>query len=200
MPELDRRFSERPAAPAAPIEAASPAGSAVAATPAPAPPPPAATAPVEKPKAAPPPAKGIGTMVPNVVDAPKEPEKKPDPSAGKKKDPNDPDFNNLLKEAGYQEKQAEQPKLEKKSLSGDDIKKGMNSVAGKVSACYAGQQGSAAVRLTVTPDGQIQKIVVSGVFAGTPVATCVEAAVRGVTFPPWDGGPQSISYSYLLSE
>jgi hypothetical protein len=38
------------------------------------------------------------------------------------------------------------------------------------------------------------------VFAGTPVAACVEAAVKSASFPPWDGGPQSFGYSYLLSE
>ena len=199
LPELDRRFNEpRPTVTA--IDDSAGAGPAAAPTPAPPPPP---TVGVEKPKAPePPPTKGIGKVVPNVVDDQKPADKKPDPNAPKRpgKDGSDPDFDKLLKEAGYQEKQTEKPKLEKKSLSGDDIKKGMNSVAAKVSACYAGQQGTAGVKLTVTPDGQIQKITVSGQFAGTPVGTCVEAAVRGASFPPWDGGPQSVNYSYLLSE
>jgi len=56
------------------------------------------------------------------------------------------------------------------------------------------------VKLTVAPTGQVQKVSVTGVFAGTPVAACVEQAVRGATFPAWDGGPQSFGYSYLLSE
>jgi hypothetical protein len=43
-------------------------------------------------------------------------------------------------------------------------------------------------------------VTVSGAFAGTPVGACVEGAVQLATFPPWDGGPQSVNYSYLLAE
>jgi hypothetical protein len=145
------------------------------------------------------PTKSIGKYVPNVDEGTGgKPTRKDEPK--KKPEPGDPDFEKLLKESGYQEKSAEKPRLEKKSLSGDDIKLGMNAVAAKVQACYAGQQGTAAVKLTVAPTGQIQKVTVSGVFAGTPVGACVEGAVQLVTFPPWDGGPQTVSYSYLLAE
>jgi hypothetical protein len=154
-------------------------------------------------KAAPPPpekpGKSAGKYVPNVIeDGPKP--AKPKAEEPKKPDPGDPDFDKLLKEAGYQAQKSDGPKLEKKSLSGDDIKKGMNGVAAKVAACYAGQQGTASVKLTVAPTGRIQRVAVSGVFAGTPVGACVEGAVQGATFPPWDGGPQSVNYSYLLAE
>ncbi len=195
LPEL-QRMEQRAPAPAA-IAAPEPAmGSAVADEPKPEPVEP------DKGKAPPPPekpTKSSGQYVPNVVEEPK-PTKKKVEEPVKKPDPGDPDFDKLLKEAGYQEKKDEGPKLEKKSLSGDDIKKGMNGVAGKVAACYAGQQGTAAVRLTVAPTGQVQKVTVTGEFAGTPVGACVEAAVQGATFPPWDGGPQSVNYSYLLAE
>ncbi|MDX2090577.1 MAG: hypothetical protein SFX73_22145 [Kofleriaceae bacterium] len=113
----------------------------------------------------------------------------------------EPSFDALLKEAGVSDAKKEaKPALEKKSLSGSDIKTGMGSIAGKAQACYAGTQGTAAVKLTVAPSGKVQKVTVTGVFAGTPVASCVEAAVKSATFPPWDGGPQSIAYSYLLAE
>ncbi len=116
-------------------------------------------------------------------------------------DEGEPSFDALLKEAGVDgQKKEAKPQLDKKSLSGSDIKAGMGSVAGKATACYAGTQGSAAVKLTVAPSGKVQKVTVSGVFAGTPVAACVESAVKSASFPPWDGGPQTISYSYLLSE
>jgi len=121
-----------------------------------------------------------------------EPKKKPAPS--------DPDFDKLLEDSGYQEKKPAPPKLERKSLSGDDMKQGMSSVAAKVSACYAGQQGTALVKLTVAPTGKVQKVTVTGVFAGTPVGACVERAIYGAVFPPWDGASQSFGYSYLLSE
>ncbi|MGN6109272.1 MAG: hypothetical protein ACTHU0_29465 [Kofleriaceae bacterium] len=113
----------------------------------------------------------------------------------------DGDFDALLKEAGVDgAKKEAKPALEKKSLSGDDIKKGMGSVAGKAQACYAGTQGTASVKLTVAPSGQVQKVTVTGAFAGTPEAACVEAAVKSASFPAWDGGPQSFGFSYLLSE
>ena len=114
--------------------------------------------------------------------------------------PREPSFDALLKEAGVSDKKDAKVALEKKSLSGGDIKTGMGSVAGKATKCYAGTQGTAAVKLTVAPSGQVQKVSVTGVFAGTPVAACVESAVKSASFPAWDGGPQTISYSYLLAE
>ncbi len=131
--------------------------------------------------------------------APKEDLKKPE--AKDTGGDGEPSFDALLKEAGVSDaKKQAKPTLDKKSLSGGDIKTGMSAVAGKAQACYAGTQGAAAVKLTVAPSGQVQKVSVSGAFAGTPVAACVTAAVKSAQFPPWDGGPQTINYSYLLSE
>ena len=113
----------------------------------------------------------------------------------------EPNFDDLLKEAGVSDKHKEKgPVLDNKSLSGGDFKAGMSAIAGKAQGCYAGTQGTATVKLTVAPSGKVSKVSVSGAFAGTPVATCVENAVKNATFPPWDGGPQSFGYSYLLSE
>ena len=135
--------------------------------------------------------------------------KKPEPPPQKKietaKDPNakpgDPSFDALLKEAGVDDKKTDdKPKLAKKALSASDITNGMAGAAGKAQACFKGTQGTASVRLTVAPSGQVTKMIVSGVFAGKPEATCLESSLRGISFPPWDGGPQSFGYSYLLSE
>ncbi len=113
----------------------------------------------------------------------------------------EPSFDALLKEAGVSDQKKEnKPVLEKKSLSGGDIKTGMSAIAGKAQACYKGTQGTAQVKLTVSPEGKVTKVSVGGAFAGTPEAACVEAAVRTASFPPWDGGPQSFGYSYLLAE
>ncbi|HEY5935237.1 MAG TPA: hypothetical protein VIU61_11395 [Kofleriaceae bacterium] len=114
----------------------------------------------------------------------------------------EPSFEELLKEANIPDnkKLDDKPKLEKKSLSSADIKKGMSSVAAKAQGCYNGTQGTAAVKLVVDPSGKVSKVSVTGAFAGTPVAACVEKAVKAAAFPPWDGGPQSFGYSYLLSE
>lgn len=136
-------------------------------------------------------------------------ETKPDPASKDAAKPADkkaeggegePSFDALLKEAGVQDKKPAKVVLEKKSLSGADIKKGMSALDGKAQSCYAGTQGTASVKLTVTPDGKVEKVSVSGVFAGTPVASCIESAVKGASFPAWDGGPQSFGYSYLLAE
>lgn len=119
----------------------------------------------------------------------------------KNADGSEPDFNDLLKEAGVdQTKHAAKPKLDKKSLTGDDFKNGMAAVTTKAQGCYKGTEGTATVKLMISPSGQISKISVGGAFAGKPEAACVAAAVRGARFPPWDGRPMSFTYPILLSE
>ena len=193
------------AAPATPppVEAAAATGSAAEPTPPPADVPVVAAVPSKKGKPSKPDAtmsKKVGTSVEAKPEV-----KKPEPPKGAvgKEAPKDgePNFDDLLKEAGVKDGQkVKKPVLDKKSLSGSDFKAGMNSIAGKAAACYAGTQGTAAVKLTVAPSGQVTKASVSGPFAGTAVAACVEAAVRGASFPAWEGGPQSFNYSFLLAE
>jgi hypothetical protein len=113
----------------------------------------------------------------------------------------EPSFDALLKEAGVDgQKKEAKPKLDKKSLSGDDFKKAMSAPAGKAKGCYKGTQGTAMVKLTVSPSGSISKLAVTGEFAGKPEASCIESALKSASFPPWDGGPQSFTYSVLLSD
>ena len=113
----------------------------------------------------------------------------------------EPSFDALLKEAGVDDsKKVQKPTLDKKMLSGDDFKKGMSGVAAKAQGCYAGTQGTAMLKLTISPEGKVSKVTVGGAFAGKPEAECVAAAVKAATFPPWDGGPQSFNYSYMLAE
>jgi len=130
--------------------------------------------------------------------------KKPDTKADNTKGSGgegEPSFDALLKEAGVSDQKKDtKPKLDKKSLTGDDFKKGMGSVEAKAKGCYKGTQGTAMVKLTVAPSGSISKITVSGDFAGKPEGSCVQSALKGATFPPWDGGPQSFTYSVLLSD
>ena len=137
------------------------------------------------------------------------PEAKPQetkaPSGGnakKKGGEDEPNFDDLLKEAGVDpnKQKPKKPTLANKELSGDDFKRGMGSVASRAQACYKGTQGNAIVKLTIAPSGKITKVAVSGQFSGKPEAECVANAVRNVTFSPWDGQPQTMSYSYLLSE
>lgn len=128
-------------------------------------------------------------------------EKKAKAGAGSGSGEAEPSFDELLNEAGVsKEKKVEAPKLEKKSLDAGDFKKGMGAIDAKAKSCYAGTQGTATVKLTITNDGHVKSVSVSGAFANTPVGECVANAVRGATFPPWDGGPQSFGYNFLLSD
>jgi hypothetical protein len=92
------------------------------------------------------------------------------------------------------------PRSDRTALSGNDIERAMTAVAGQARACFAGSRGRAALRVTVEPSGRIAQVVVIGVYAGTPMGTCVARAVQAATFPVWDGPPQSFDYSYLLSD
>jgi hypothetical protein len=112
----------------------------------------------------------------------------------------EPSFDELAREAGVTPAKPAAPRLARKSLSADDIKRGMTAVAAQAEACFTGTAGLASVRLTVLPSGKVAKVAITGPFAGTPTAACVERAVKSAAFPPWDGGPQSFGYSYLLSE
>ncbi len=136
---------------------------------------------------------------PAAKEAPKV-EKKEEPKAAPPKE-GDPDFDQLLREAGVSDqKKADKPKLDKKDLSGGDFKNGMNAVTGKARACYQGTQGTAKFKVAISPEGKVTGVTMKGDFAGKPEGACVEAAVKSASFPPWDGAPKSFDYSYLLSD
>jgi hypothetical protein len=114
----------------------------------------------------------------------------------------DPSLDDLLREAGADQpkKVAAKPALANKALSGDDFKRAMSNVAARAQACYKGTQGTAQIKMVIAPSGQVSKVAVTGQFAGKPEGQCVTNAVKAATFPPWDGGPQTFAYSYLLAE
>jgi hypothetical protein len=115
---------------------------------------------------------------------------KPTPTQAKLKKDGDPSLDDLLKEAGEdQPKKAAKPVLANKALSGEDFKHGMSAIAARAQGCYKATQGMAQIKITVAPSGQVSKVSVTGQFAG-----------KAATFPPWDGGPQTFGYSYLLAE
>ncbi|MFN0251367.1 MAG: hypothetical protein ACKV2T_31115 [Kofleriaceae bacterium] len=127
-------------------------------------------------------------------------EKKEDSKAAPAKE-GDPDFDQLLKEAGVSDqKKADKPKLDKKDLSGGDFKNGMNAVSGKARACYQGTQGTVRFKVNISPEGKVTSVKIGGEFAGKPEGSCVEGAVKSASFPAWDGAPKSFDYSYLLSD
>jgi hypothetical protein len=106
----------------------------------------------------------------------------------------------LIKEAGAEDKPKAGPTLDKKELSANDFKAGMSAIQGKAQACFKGTQGMAQVKLVIVPSGKVTRVTVTGKFSGQPEAACVTSAVKSATFPPWDGGSQTMGYSFLLSE
>ena len=139
------------------------------------------------------------TVTTTIIQTPKTEAPKP---PGTAKGSGDPSFDDLLKEAGVQDgtKKEAAPTLAKKSLSTEDITHGMGALAKQAQGCYKGTQGQASVKLTVAPSGKVTKVTVGGAFAGTPEGQCVAGIAQSASFPPWDGGPQTVNYSYLLSE
>jgi hypothetical protein len=110
-------------------------------------------------------------------------------------------FQQLLKEAGVDDtKKVAKPVLSRKMLSADDFKSGMDGISSAAQGCYKGTQGLASIKLVVASSGKVQSASVTGMFAGKPEGACVVKAVRSATFPPWDGGPQTFHYSFLLAE
>jgi hypothetical protein len=128
---------------------------------------------------------------------PAPPTKKP---VGKKQS-DEQSLDDLLKEDGGAPVTKQQaPKLEKKSLTTDDINNAMGGIKAKAQACFKGTQGMATVKATVAPNGKVTSVSISGAFNGKPEGNCVAALVSGLSFPPWDGGPQTVPYAYLLSD
>ena len=168
----------------------------------PAPPPPPDVK-MKAPKVAPPPSKPVGKQkaiepTQKVEQPTKAPSKKPQANQPSQS-ANEPSLDDLLKDSPDTKAPA-RPRLDKKALTTGDITAGMSAVAGKAQACFKGTNGNAVVRATVAPSGQVTKVTISGAFAGKPEGACVQAVVQSATFPPWDGGPQSFGYTYLLSE
>lgn len=90
----------------------------------------------------------------------------------------------------------------KKELTRSDIQAGMRKVMGTARACGAEHSaaGQVMVSLTIASSGKVSAAKATGEFAGTPVGNCVVAAVKGASFPAWDGPPHSMSYPFLVTE
>jgi flagellar motor protein MotB len=87
-----------------------------------------------------------------------------------------------------------------KTLTVDAFKQRMTALTDKAHACYKGTQANVMVKMTIAPSGQVSKLAVSPPFAGKPEGDCVASVVKAVTFDAWDGGAQTYSYSFLLSD
>jgi hypothetical protein len=75
------------------------------------------------------------------------------------------------------------------ALSPSDISKVMAGVKTRGNQCSQrlGQKGVAELKITVGKDGHVTDVNVGGKVADTPLAACVEKAIRAATFPPSSG-------------
>ncbi len=63
-----------------------------------------------------------------------------------------------------------------------------------------GPTGAGKVKVTFAPSGNVTSASVEGPpFAGTAVGGCVAAAFRSAHVPPFDGGPISVSKSFIIN-
>ena len=84
--------------------------------------------------------------------------------------------------------------------SRSEVAAAMRGVMPVVTACGAGEAGTATVAITVAGDtGHVSSAVVSGVFAGTPVGACVSRAVMGARFPRFQRPTFVFSYPVRIS-
>lgn len=74
-------------------------------------------------------------------------------------------------------------------LTSSDIAKAMAGVKTRANACAQRlkQSGIAELKITVGKDGRVTKASVGGKVAGSPLAACIEKAVRATTFRPNSG-------------
>lgn len=74
-------------------------------------------------------------------------------------------------------------------ISKSAVVAGMNGVKEAVASCYHryGIPGLVMVNVSIGPGGNVTNARVTGRFAGTLTAACVDTAVRAASFPPSDG-------------
>jgi hypothetical protein len=85
-------------------------------------------------------------------------------------------------------------------LSATQIKTSMAPVRVAATACFDkyGVEGNAKLHVTVGSDGAVVAIDQTGDFDGTPTGTCIEEAVKTVTFPKTKKARQSFKYPISL--
>jgi hypothetical protein len=112
-----------------------------------------------------------------------------DPKAGKPKK-HDREMDDLLKDV---QKSNPAPVAKKKEeapaappLSPADISAAMAQVKVRGNACAQkfGRAGTAQLKITVSREGRVSDVELGGKLAGTPVAGCIEQAVKTASFRP----------------
>ncbi len=81
----------------------------------------------------------------------------------------------------------------------DETLRAMTFLHTPIAACADGQHGTATVRLRVMgATGRVSEVQVTGHFAGTPVAACIERVARTASFSPFGRTWIDINYPFRL--
>lgn len=89
----------------------------------------------------------------------------------------------------------------KKGLERGDIAKAMKKISPAAKACYAVEEfsGMVSVKYSVDPDGKVSGVEATGAHKSSKTGACVANAVKGASFPAFDGPVASFSFPILLS-
>jgi hypothetical protein len=84
-------------------------------------------------------------------------------------------------------------------LDRTSVEEGISRLRPEVLRCHDEHKvaGTATVRLVIAPEGLVETATVTGELAGTPTASCIEAAVLRATFAT-ARAPTTVSYPFVL--
>lgn len=83
--------------------------------------------------------------------------------------------------------------------SRSEVQAALTVIAPAVTACSDGRHGTAQVAIIFDgPTGTVRSATVTGEFAGTQIAACVERAVRGARLPPFVRPEFTVHYPFRL--
>ena len=81
------------------------------------------------------------------------------------------------------------------ALTGQMIKTAMQPVMDAANACFSGK---AKLVLTVAGDGSVLEYAQQGDFVGTPTATCIDTAMKKITFPRTQKPTTKVGFPIVL--
>jgi hypothetical protein len=100
-----------------------------------------------------------------------------------------PEASAAAPDSGALEELPEEPKPEYPPFNVELAGSAITAAFGRAQGCRSATDptGVATVTLTYAPSGKVTRALVSGVFAGTSVGSCISAALRSAVIPPFSG-------------
>lgn len=89
----------------------------------------------------------------------------------------------------------------KKQLDRGDVAKAMKKISPAAKACYSVEEfsGMVSVKYSVEPNGKVSDVQPTGAHKSSKTGACVAKAVKGASFPAFDGSVTSFTFPVLLS-